>query len=418
MHCRVQFWQNPASDGGAGALEETEVMMRTESLSEDDGGGGAEGLSPPTPTTQEFPKAEPRPYSWQWTALDHERLSSEAGRELIRFLMRGMPHPATFGYPGATAGSVAANYVGFVMNFHPFISIFCCHPLHPFTRAARLVVWYCSAVFLFVWSLSEGAAASLYVNTARRLLLETTTPPPRGLDLYFESPWRAGYLAAKIAATVLYAVVVRQIVICPCLYQETIQELLLQEDGGCAGKQSSRRAAKLAEAWMRRKRIGYRVLVAVALAHTVVLGWVLQYVLTTSGVSLLTLLIQWSLIEFIQETSWFVRTSPFFVVLYPIHRAQWFEAHSVSDYVLCRRSLWTYSASANYANRDFARCVWGSSLDFAKASRGGRGHDVRTVKAPRPSRERAPVRMSANSPQRLPFVANLTTQIELAEMRR
>ena len=53
--------------------------------------------------------------------------------------MRGMPVPATFGYPG-TDGSWLANYVGYLSNINPVVSPLLAHPMHPFSRVERAVI--------------------------------------------------------------------------------------------------------------------------------------------------------------------------------------------------------------------------------------------------------------------------------------
>ena len=40
--------------------------------------------------------------------------------------------------------------------------------------------------------------------------------------------------------------------------------------------------------------------------------------------------------EVINFWFWFVKFTPLFLVLYPIHRAQWYQGGSLADYLLCR----------------------------------------------------------------------------------
>ena len=60
----------------------------------------------------------------------------------VTFLRRGMPVPVTFGFPD-TDGTAWGNYKAYVELFHPLISIRQVHPLCPFSKRERLVVWLC-----------------------------------------------------------------------------------------------------------------------------------------------------------------------------------------------------------------------------------------------------------------------------------
>ena len=53
-----------------------------------------------------------------------------------------MPVPVTFGFPD-TDGTAWGNYKAYVELFHPLISIRQVHPLCPFSKRERLVVWLC-----------------------------------------------------------------------------------------------------------------------------------------------------------------------------------------------------------------------------------------------------------------------------------
>ena len=61
--------------------------------------------------------------------------------KLIRFLDAGR----VYGYPG-TKGSRCGNYLKFVLNAHPLLSIFACDRLHPYNSKQRLHVYYCVAI--------------------------------------------------------------------------------------------------------------------------------------------------------------------------------------------------------------------------------------------------------------------------------
>ena len=53
--------------------------------------------------------------------------------------LTGMPLPTSFGFPGSD-GTFCSNFYHFLINNHPFFSIFGAHPMHPFNRYERSVV--------------------------------------------------------------------------------------------------------------------------------------------------------------------------------------------------------------------------------------------------------------------------------------
>ena len=42
--------------------------------------------------------------------------------------------------------------------------------------------------------------------------------------------------------------------------------------------------------------------------------------------------------ELVNFVSWFIRFTPLFLLLFPIHRAQWYQGGTLKDYLLLRRS--------------------------------------------------------------------------------
>lgn len=56
--------------------------------------------------------------------------------------------PTVYGYPGST-GTVSSNYIRFVAQQHPLISIALVNPKHPFTRKNRIIVFICVLAFAF-----------------------------------------------------------------------------------------------------------------------------------------------------------------------------------------------------------------------------------------------------------------------------
>jgi len=81
------------------------------------------------------------------TKRSDELTPADAQRD--RDLMFLLLENRSFGYPG-TDGTLLSNYVAYVLNRHPLISILTAHPLHPFTRAERLVVLTCSFCWAFL----------------------------------------------------------------------------------------------------------------------------------------------------------------------------------------------------------------------------------------------------------------------------
>ena len=61
--------------------------------------------------------------------------------------------------------------------------------------------------------------------------------------------------------------------------------------------------------------------------------------------------------EVINFWFWFVKFTPLFLVLYPIHRAQWYQGGSLADYLLCRKSCCSYKRSQAYKDPQYPRCV-------------------------------------------------------------
>ena len=61
--------------------------------------------------------------------------------------------------------------------------------------------------------------------------------------------------------------------------------------------------------------------------------------------------------EVINFWFWFVKFTPLFLVLYPIHRAQWYQGGTLADYLLCRKSCCSYKRSQAYKDPQYPRCV-------------------------------------------------------------
>ena len=168
-----------------------------------------EDVSLETPRAEAEPHEYPRsPRDFRERTLDRFYLHDNGDRETVRLLMRGMPIPCTYGLPN-TDGSILTNAREFTYLFHPLVSVFKVHPLCPFTAKERFVVFFCSVAFNFVWT-----AFMEYHRGKISVLFGGGRSGDERCAMF--------YLVKNIVTT-LYAVLIRQIVICPCLYGPLIQ---------------------------------------------------------------------------------------------------------------------------------------------------------------------------------------------------
>jgi|MDSY01.1.fsa_nt_gb hypothetical protein len=116
-------------------------------------------------------------------------------RNLARLLLENR----SYGYPG-TDGTLFSNYIAYVMNRHPILSIFMCHPLHPFTRTERMVVLWCSIFWAF------------FTNTIMQFRLFQSA------HNWTENSTLAYLIYITILALLIipYEILIRVIIICPC----------------------------------------------------------------------------------------------------------------------------------------------------------------------------------------------------------
>ena len=137
-----------------------------------------------------------------------------------------------------------ANAFEFVKQFHPSISICYVHPLHPFTARERFIVYMCTVAFNFVWT-----AAEIYCYA-------------KG---WFKAPSSFGplILLCKYVATMLYAVLIRQICICPC----AIMPVIKAAQPAAAEDIDDKQLGKMAEKAVRWKLRGDRALVQTYVIH-------------------------------------------------------------------------------------------------------------------------------------------------------
>jgi len=153
-------------DSAAGAPPETSPLSPA-------GGARAldvEGGTPPRAALG-TPAAPAPPFRER--VLDEFYMWEPGDRATVALLMRGMPLPVTFGFPG-TDGGVWSNLREFVGLFHPFVSIFRVHPLCPFSAKERLVVFFCSVAFNFLWTAFTEHHRAALVDRDRNQLERTS----------------------------------------------------------------------------------------------------------------------------------------------------------------------------------------------------------------------------------------------------
>jgi hypothetical protein len=89
-------------------------------------------------------------------------LSTDDENKVIRFLNKGR----VYGFPNSD-GSTFSNYFHYVRNNHPLFAIFLSHPLHPFTKKSRLIVFFC--VLCLAYSLSVALLSNYYFHDVSQI---------------------------------------------------------------------------------------------------------------------------------------------------------------------------------------------------------------------------------------------------------
>ena len=320
-------------------------------------------LETPQQTITNEPPREPQDFRER--TLDRFYLHDNGDRETVRLLMRGMPLPVTFGLPN-TDGGILTNAREFTYLFHPLVSVFKVHPLCPFTAKERFVVFFCSVAFNFVWT----AFMEYHRGRISVVFGGGRNGDERGFMFYL----------VKNVVTTLYAVLIRQIVICPCLYGPLI--IAACESDAPSGlwngvgkpatpvsKIDDRKLARRAQRVKKWKLRGDRGIMGLFVVHVgIVFTAIFLLASHLEGAPYLgdkekntpqrhhaALLIFYS--EVINFWFWFVKFTPLFLVLYPIHKAQWYKGGSLADYLLCRRSCCEYKRSQAYKDPQYPRCV-------------------------------------------------------------
>lgn len=325
-----------------------------------EGGGGDDGSAPtttPAPTSTDDRRAGrlsrtrsviDTSLPFRKRILDEFFLLEDGDRETVRLLMRGMPLPVTFGFPGCSRGAIWENYVGFVELFHPFVSIFTVHPLCPFSKKERLVVWICSLAFNFVWTEVMNVQAKKIHDKL-------------GKDPYMSYT----IFLTKHIVTVLYAVFIRQIVICPCLYEPIIRAAFDDETHHTLSDAALAFRADKLRTWKRR---GDRTILILLLVHIAMIVFSIAFAALSNRLGFLSaqnvgvppghiILFYICASEAFNFIFWFAKFTPLFLIKYPIDRAIWFQGGTLKDYLLFRRSCSSYVSSHKYKDPDFPRCV-------------------------------------------------------------
>mmetsp|Transcript_3225 Transcript_3225/g.9699 ORF Transcript_3225/g.9699 Transcript_3225/m.9699 type:complete len:343 (-) Transcript_3225:114-1142(-) len=240
------------------------------------------------------------------------------------------------------------NWTQFVKNFHPAISIFTCDPIHPFTARERFVVYICTIAFNFLLTAfyMRFRLGSFYIFTL-----------------------------VKYCITTVYAVLIRQLEICPCFYQPVLSAANDDPDG--EEDEDDKKLIDDAQKLIRWKTKGDKMLAALYVGHVFMIVLVLIYIgihkkearhvikeqgsdaRSTSGNNPWEFMF-WSvfLSEALNFFVWFVKFFPLFLALFPIHRDMWHTGErptipGLFKYIFCRRRC-AYSTSAD---SDVPRCV-------------------------------------------------------------
>mmetsp|Transcript_4314 Transcript_4314/g.11038 ORF Transcript_4314/g.11038 Transcript_4314/m.11038 type:complete len:614 (+) Transcript_4314:244-2085(+) len=216
------------------------------------------------------------------SAREHDLSPAETQNE--KDLMYLLLENRSFGYPG-TDGTLLSNYMAYVLNRHPLISIVTAHPLHPFTRAERVAVLVCS----FCWAFFVKAVMHR--------------------DPLINQPWWVFYTV--VALLVLpYEVLIRVFAVCSCV----------QYDESESGFRRRR-------AWICAGRAVLGVLTIFNVAFITYGVWTTVHIDRVKPYSLLrqswsTLVVKlWAL------AVWFPSWLPIFLLFYNSHKQTWLEAH-------------------------------------------------------------------------------------------
>ena len=255
-------------------------------------------------------------------------LVDNANAEAMKLLMRGMPRPATFGFP-ETDGTLMSNFKAFVRNFHPLFSACCAHPIHPFTRFERKFVYACSAIFSLLvnqYMYTHFAAWHGHGGYEACGVVELSGSCAKFM---FSFKW----LVAKWTLVIVYAVVIRQLVIRP---QETARVLELRDAMYGDDDGARRDAARESRRYLARKRDRQRWLVFLTVAHA---GLLVMFAIIANGLdraSNAEIVEAMALQEALAVVHWFARFAPLFFFFFPAHRYQWY--HRVPENDALRRA--------------------------------------------------------------------------------
>ena len=126
-----------------------------------------------------------------------------------RVLARLLLENRSFGYPG-TDGRIFSNYIAYLLNRHPVLSIFTCHPHHPFTSTERVVVLWCSIFWAF------------FTNTIMEFYTRGQNPS-NGTGSYL------AYITILALLVIPYEILIRVVIICPCCLHSELEATEVEE---------------------------------------------------------------------------------------------------------------------------------------------------------------------------------------------
>lgn len=153
---------------------------------------------------------------------------------------------------------------------------------------------------------------------------------------------------------------IRQLVICPCLYGAVLLEDLEVE--------SSKEVLRRTRTLNRLKATGDRVLLALAALHGALIAYVCYYFLrdTFADGRGFELWIEVCVSEGINFWVWFVKMAPLFLALFPVDRAIWYGGGTLRSRLVagCR----DYESTPEFNDPRFPRCVEPETLAAEQAN--------------------------------------------------
>ena len=236
-------------------------------------------------------------------------------------------------------------FCGLRAQFPSLLSVWMVHPLCPFSGRERFVVFICSVAFNFLWT-----ACTTY--NARRVERNVSDILKcKGVCFWWF------YFISKHTVTVIYAVLIRQLVICPCLYEPVIRMACGDHTHGWR-QESTKDLLSRARKLRRWKVRGDRVILALLVTHLVVIVLMIIIITTENWRHLdeyssldeifLNRIFGSEVVNFF---IWFPKFLPLFLFLFPDPSGDVVPGRDGSDYLKCKRSVFSYTRSYNYLRR-------------------------------------------------------------------